>query len=113
MADRILIVEDDPLISMMIEDFLDILGKQSAGVTQTVEAALEYVRRGGFDAAIVDVHLANGETGEPIAAALAEADIPFLVATGGYLGSDPVWDARPKLSKPFNLAALEAALDAL
>jgi DNA-binding response OmpR family regulator len=113
MADRILIVEDDPLISMMIEDFLEILGKESAGVTQTVAGALEHIARGGFDAAIVDVHLANGKTAEPVAAALAAADIPFLVATGGYLGTDPGWEGRPILSKPFILATLEAALNAL
>ena len=57
----ILIVEDEPLIAMMIEDFLDVLGKAVAGTADTVETALAVIAEGGVDAAILDVNLRGGE----------------------------------------------------
>ena len=50
---QILIVEDEPLIAMMLEDFLDALGKDVAGTAETVSTALEEVAKGGVDAAIL------------------------------------------------------------
>jgi DNA-binding response OmpR family regulator len=111
---RILIVEDEPLIAMMLEDYLSILGKQVAGVADSVATALPLVAAGGVDAAIVDVHLNGGEKCWPVADALAEAGIPFLVATGG--GDDMIADGhkhRPVLAKPFTMDAIEQAFVAL
>jgi DNA-binding response OmpR family regulator len=111
---RILIVEDEPLIAMMIEDFLDILDKQVAGVADSVSTALPLVAAGGIDAAIVDVNLTNGEKCWPVADALAAAGIPFIVATGG--GDDMIVDGhkhRPILAKPFTMDSIEQALDGL
>lgn len=111
---RILIVEDEPLISMMIEDFLDILGKDVAGTADSVATALPIVAAGGVDAAILDVNLSGGEKSWPIADALAAADIPFVLATGG--SGDMIVDAhqdRPVLAKPFTMDAVEQALAAL
>lgn len=111
---RILLVEDEPLIAMMLEDYLDILGKQVAGVADSVAAALALVHAGGIDAAIVDVNLRGGEKCWPVADALAAANIPFVVATGG--GDDMIADAhkhRPVLAKPFTMDAIEQALAAL
>lgn len=111
---RILIVEDEPLIAMMLEDFLDILGRQVAGVADSVATALPLVSAGGIDAAIVDVNLNGGEKCWPVADALAAANIPFVVATGG--GGDMIVDGhkhRPVLAKPFTMDAIEQALAAL
>lgn len=111
---RILIVEDEPLIAMMIEDFLDIMGKDHAGTADSVAAALEIVAAGGVDAAILDVNLAGGEQSWPIADALAAAGVPFILATGG--SGDMVADAyrdRPVLAKPFTMDSVEQALAAL
>lgn len=111
---RILIVEDEPLIAMMLEDFLDILGRQVAGVADSVSTALPLVAAGGIDAAIVDVNLTGGEKCWPVADALAAAGIPFVVATGG--GGDMIADGhkdRPILAKPFTMDAIEQALDSL
>jgi len=111
---RILIVEDEPLIAMMLEDFLDILGKQVAGVADSISTALPLVAAGGIDAAIVDVNLTDGEKCWPVADALAAAGIPFMVATGG--GDDMIADGhkhRPVLAKPFTMDAIEQALAAL
>uniref|UniRef100_UPI0035CBD7E1 response regulator n=1 Tax=uncultured Sphingomonas sp. TaxID=158754 RepID=UPI0035CBD7E1 len=110
----ILIVEDEPLIAMMIEDFLEVLGKTAAGTADTVEAALALVAKGGIDAAILDVNLRGGEKSFPIADALAAAGIPFVFATGG--SQDTVaedYRDRPTLPKPFTMDGVSQALAAL
>ena len=78
---QILIVEDEPLIAMMLEDFLDVLDKQVAGTVDSVEDALARVAEGGIDAAILDVNLRGGQKSTPVAEALAErpdADVYFV-----------------------------------
>jgi ActR/RegA family two-component response regulator len=109
-----LIVEDDPLISIMLEDFLDVLDREPAGTAETVASALARVEQGGFDAAIVDVHLADGETSEAVAAALMASGIPFVVSTGAHIdAADSRWGGAPLLSKPFTLDNVEAALTSI
>ncbi|MDO7844363.1 response regulator [Sphingomonas immobilis] len=111
---NILIVEDEPLIAMMLEDFLDILGKSLAGSADNIASALEVIGGGAVDAAILDVNLRGGETSWPIADALAEQGIPFVFASGG--SNDSVaerFKGRPTLAKPFTMDAVAAALDAL
>ena len=113
-AQRILIVEDEPLISMMLEDFLDALDRQVAGAVDNVADALALVAQGGIDGAILDVNLRAGETSWPVADALAAAGIPFLLATGG--SDDTIAEAhrgRPMLSKPFTMDSVEKALNGL
>lgn len=113
-AQRILIVEDEPLIAMMLEDFLDALDRQVAGCADNCTDAIALVGQGGIDAAILDVNLRGGETSWPIADALAAAGIPFLLATGGsgdMIAED--YRDRPVLSKPFTIGSVEAALDGL
>ncbi|WP_188054977.1 MULTISPECIES: response regulator [unclassified Sphingosinithalassobacter] len=111
---RVLIVEDEPLISMMLEDFLDLLGRRVAGTADSCETAIPRIETGDIDAAILDVNLRGGEKSWPVADALAAAGIPFVLATGG---SDDtiveVYKDRPVLSKPFTLEGVEAALDSL
>src|SRR5258705_10859170 len=79
----ILIVEDEPLIAMMLEDFLESLGHSVAGTCDSVECALKKVENGGFDLAILDVNL-KGETVWPVASRLRERNVPFVIATGGH-----------------------------
>lgn len=111
---RVLIVEDEPLIAMMLEDFLEMLGKEMAGTADNCAAAIELVEQGGFDAAILDVNLRGGEQSWPIADALAAAGIPFLFATGGSGDSIAAHhQSRPTLSKPFTMDGVERALNAL
>jgi len=111
---RILVVEDEPLIAMMLEDYLDILGRKVAGVADSVSTALPLVAAGGIDAAIVDVNLNGGEKCWPVADALAAAGVPFVVATGG--GDDMIVEGhkhRPILAKPFTMDSIEQVLAAL
>lgn len=113
MARRILLVEDDPLVAMMIEGYLEALGHETAASAESVAAALAQIAAGKFDAAILDVHLANGETSEPVAEALRAAGIGFVVATGDRQAMSPAFTGVPRLPKPFTIASLEAALDSL
>src|SRR5688500_18759129 len=85
----ILIVEDEPLIAMMLEDFLAELGHEVVGTCDTVEQALDHVAKGGFDLAIVDVQLKDGERAWAVADRLAEAGTPFVIATGGHVEPPP------------------------
>ncbi len=108
----ILIVEDEPLIAMMLEDFLDSLGHQVVGTCESVEEALDRVEAGGFDLAIIDVQLKDGKQVWPVADRLAEAGTPFVVATGGHLDPPPEKHAgAPVLSKPYTIDAIEPALE--
>lgn len=100
----ILIVEDEPLIAMMLEDFLDTLGHRVVGTCDTVEEALVKVDQGGFDLAIVDVHLKDGKDIWPVADRLAEEGKPFVLATGGHVEPPPPQHAGvPVLSKPYTI----------
>ena len=111
---RILLVEDEPLIAMMLEDFLDVLGKQVAGTADTVAGALAAIEGEAPHAAILDLNLRGGEKSTPVAEALAELGIPFVFATGGGDESlDPRFRDRPCLHKPFTMDSVEKVLAAL
>lgn len=107
----ILIVEDEPLIAMMLEDFIESLGHSPAGTADNVETALEYVERGGFDLVILDVNLGARECW-PVADRLVAQSIPFILATGGHVTPPPALHAAaPTLSKPFTLDSVRKALE--
>ncbi len=110
----ILVVEDEPLITMMLEDFLDALGYRLAGTCDGVADALAHVRDGGFDAALLDVNLRDGETSWPVADALSASGRPFVLATGG--GDEGVPErhaAVPVLNKPYTLDGVKHAFESL
>ena len=107
----ILIVEDEPLIAMMLEDFLDTLGHDVAASCDNVADALGHVSGGSFDVAILDVRLKDGEEIWPVADALADAGKPFVLATGGHVEPPPERHAdAPVLAKPYTMDAIEPAL---
>ena len=109
----ILIVEDEPLIAMMLEDFLDSLGHRIVGTVDSVTDAMPYVDDGGFDVAIIDVHLRGGEVAWPLADKLMDRGLPFIVATGGHIEPPPARHAQaPVLAKPYTIDAIEPALNA-
>lgn len=109
---RILVVEDEPLIAMMLEDFLDALGKQCVGTCDTVQSALATIADETPDAAILDINLSGGEKSWPVADMLAERGIPFVLSSGG----DEVTAGhaeRPRLTKPYTMDGVEKALATL
>lgn len=112
--DTILIVEDEPLIAMMLEDFLEVLGKTHAGTADTVTLAMALIEAGHVDAAILDVNLRGGEKSFPIADLLKTRGIPFVFATGGsHENVSQEHRDRPTLPKPFTMDAVARVLEAL
>ena len=111
-ARSVLIVEDEPLIAMMLEDFLETLGHRVVATCDSVDAALVHVEEGGFEVAILDVSLKDGHQVWPVADRLAQAGTPFVLATGGHVDPPPAAHAgAPVLAKPYTIDAIAPALD--
>jgi CheY-like chemotaxis protein len=110
---RILVVEDEMLIGMLLEDMLVDMGYQVTAVVPRLKDALAAVERESFDIAILDVHL-HGESAFPVADALITKNIPFVFATGyGERGLPDNYRTRPVLQKPFAKDDLERVLNTL
>lgn len=106
---RVLVAEDEALVSMMLEEMLEDLGCQSAGTHATLSSALEATRAGDFDVALIDMNLC-GESAVPIVEELSSRAIPFAIASGA--------DALPSdggiiLGKPYGFDQLKGTLIAL
>jgi CheY-like chemotaxis protein len=111
-ARSILVVEDEPLIAMMLEDFLETLGHKVHATCEDIPCSLEAVDNGGFDVAILDVNI-NGESVWPVAHKLREKNIPFVIATGGYVEPPPAeFAAVPVIEKPYTMDRVTPAIEA-
>lgn len=78
---RILIVEDEPILAMVLKQVLHEAGFEIGGATGNLAKALSIVESGICDAAVLDANLA-GVSAAPIADALAARGLPFLVLSG-------------------------------
>jgi CheY-like chemotaxis protein len=107
---RVLVVEDEFLVALLLEDMLGELGHRVIGPVADVAEALVMAQREDVEIAILDVNLAGTDT-YSIAAALSARGIPFIFATGYARANlrDPYRDA-PLLQKPFQMSDLEKAL---
>ena len=109
----VMVIEDEPLIAMMLEDFVDLLGHGLAATADSVAGALPRIAEGGIDAAILDVNLRDGPCW-PVADALAAKGIPFVIATGGHVDPPPSTHVNvPTLPKPFTIDGVRTALESL
>lgn len=109
---RMLIVEDETMVAMMVEDLLETFGCIVVAVAGTVKQALALVaaKDVAIDGAILDVNI-GGEKVFPVADALAANGIPFVFATGyGASGIDPGFEECPVIAKPFRVATLNQIL---
>jgi CheY-like chemotaxis protein len=98
---RVLLVEDEAMIAMLVEDMLEDLGHELVTVASRLDEALAAAKTGAIDVAILDLNLAGVLT-YPVADALAERGIPFVFATGyGSSGLKDAYADRPALQKPF------------
>ena len=110
---RILVVEDEMLIGMLLEDMLTDMGHEVAAIVPRLKDALAAVERESFDLAVLDVHL-HGESAFPVAEALIAKGMPFIFATGyGERGLPENYRSRPVLQKPFAKDDLERLLKTL
>ncbi len=110
---RVLVVEDEALVAMLVEDALLDAGASVIGPAATVAEALALLERESPEAAVLDLNLA-GETSTPVADALAARGVPFVVATGyGAEGLPPGHGSVPVLAKPYDPDELTATLGRL
>lgn len=108
---RVLLAEDETLVLMEIEDMLHELQCEIVGPVGTVETAVAAIRGQCFDGALLDINL-HGRTILPAVEELLRQAVPFLLITG-YPARDsdpPGLKDAPRLTKPFSLQGLKAAL---
>lgn len=115
LARRVLIVEDEMLIAMMLQDMVADAGLEVEGVANSLNAGIDLASKADFDLAILDVNL-NGEEVYPVAEILQRRGIPFIFSTGyGAGGIRSEFDDAPQVVKPFQqnllMAAMKAALE--
>jgi CheY-like chemotaxis protein len=107
---RVLIVEDELMVALMIEDVLVDFGCITVGPCYSVALALDAARTERFDLAVLDVNL-DGEMVYPVAELLVELHIPFLFVSGYGEQAIPADHADWKVcAKPFKIADLAAML---
>ena len=107
---RILLVEDDVLIGMMLVDMFDALDLPEPAQATSNEEALAFIDTEPFAGALVDINLGD-EKGWPVADALAERGIPFAFTSGGGDVIPAAHAHRKLINKPFRISDIEAALD--
>jgi len=109
---RVLVVEDELMIRMLLQDMLADLGHTLAGEAGGIEEALALAKEGAFDIAILDVNL-NGQPISPVVEILIDRGLPFVFATGyGQRGVPEPYRNTPTLQKPFQADALAQAIEA-
>jgi CheY-like chemotaxis protein len=107
---RVLLVEDEALIALMLEDMLESMGCAVTALAPRVQLGVALAESGDFDLAMLDVNVA-GENVEPVADILARRGIPFIFATGyGEAGVPLRHRERPVVAKPFRSEQLESAI---
>jgi CheY-like chemotaxis protein len=110
---RILVVEDESMIRMLLDGMLADLGYTMVAEAGTIDEALALARDTECDAAILDVNL-NGKPITPVVEVLLARGVPFVFATGYDLRGVPeAYRDSPTLQKPFRTEALAQALATL
>jgi CheY-like chemotaxis protein len=109
---RVLVVEDEMMIRMLLDGMLTDLGHSVAGEAGAIDDAMTLAKEAEFDVAILDVNL-NGQSITPVVEILVRRGLPFVFATGyGARGIPEPYRDSPTLQKPFQLEALAQALEA-
>ena len=110
---RILIVEDESLVAMLLETILEDMGCVTVGPISNIEDALALLsgdEAGTLDGALLDVNVAGREV-FPVADVLKARGVPFVFSTGyGQGGLPDEWRNQATIQKPFTEAAVEQAL---
>lgn len=108
---RILIVEDESLVAMLLETILEDMGCETVGPVSNIDEALTLLDGGLIvDGALLDVNVA-GRAVFPVAAALKARGVPFVFSTGyGQGGLPDEWRDQSTIQKPFTEATVRSAL---
>lgn len=98
------------MVAPFTADILGELGCEVVGPAPTMAAARALVESGGFDAALMDIHI-RGERVFPLCDMLASRNVPFVLTSGYADWTMPEkWQDRPRLQKPYTISEVEAAL---
>jgi DNA-binding response OmpR family regulator len=104
---RVLVVEDETLIAVLIEEVLNEMGCEIVGPIAKLETALQMAKNGSFDIALLDVTIRGGKV-YPVAEVLMARGVPFILASGygDWALPSSLRDQR-RLTKPFAEAELK------
>ena len=108
---RVLIIEDESLVAMLLETILDDMGCEVIGPDSNIDDGLKSATTEAvLDAALLDVNVAGREV-FPVADALKARGVPFVFSTGyGEAGLPEHWRGHPTIQKPFTEGAIRDAL---
>ncbi|MBN8913004.1 MAG: response regulator [Rhizobiales bacterium] len=110
---KILVVEDEPLVALLLADYLQEAGCTVVGPAYDVTTALRLFDHESPDAAVLDINLGRAETSAPVADVLERAGIPFIYATGYGAAALRMKDKhKPRIDKPFDKQNLLRMLSA-
>ena len=110
---RVLVVEDEMMVAMLMEDMLQELGHVTVGPAARLEAGMDLAGAETLDLGILDVNLGSAKS-FPIAALLTSRGIPVIFATGyGRGGLDSRYTHFPVIAKPFAITDLRRAICAV
>ena len=110
---RVFVVEDEPMIRLLLDEMLSDLGYTMAAEAGRLDEALVVAKQGEFDVAILDVNL-DGQPVTPVVDVLVERGVPFVFVSGYARRGIPEGHSRaPLLQKPFQSEGLARALAAI
>ena len=99
---RILVVEDEMFVAMLVEDLLADLGCEVVGPASSVAQVLQLLNGAALDGALLDVNLGQ-EKVYPVAEALRRTHVPYVFVTGyGVAGLEQAYRNDPTIQKPFD-----------
>ncbi|WP_407316060.1 response regulator [Pseudomonas sp. nanlin1] len=110
---RVLIIEDETLVAMLLEDMLDELGYAIVAHASGLPEALALASTGQYEMAVLDINIIGGNS-FPVAAVLDQRGIPFIFCSGyGQRAVPEAWAHHQCVGKPFTIAQLSTALEKL
>jgi CheY-like chemotaxis protein len=109
---RVLVLEDEPIVAMMLEDMLVELGCHVIGPASTLQEGLGLATGGDFDVAVLDINI-NGQRSDPIARVLDTQGKLYTFATGYGIAGLPDSACQRVIHKPYTLDQLAHALEGL
>jgi CheY-like chemotaxis protein len=106
---KILVVEDEALVAVMVEDMLVALGARVVGPASTLAQGLALAAAEALDAAVLDVNV-RGEPITPLADLLRQSGVPIVFATGYGEAPAGLHEHAPVLEKPYTREDLGKAI---
>ncbi len=107
---RVLVVEDEAMVAMLIEDMLEDIGCKVIDSIASLAKACDAATTADLDVAMLDMNIA-GEKVFPVAQILRERGIPFLFSSGyGEAGLPAEYLSSQVLPKPFSQESLKEKL---